>query len=126
MKKIVFLLFVCCFFAGPNFSQNVEVLYFKANLACCHARACNHLENQIKQVVEENFDKNQVKFKTIRLIDRHNAELVEKYNARSQTVIIVNSEDNSIDASQMVLNFRRTRNSAEFEKDFVEAISRLL
>ena len=129
MKKTILMAVAVFLFAGITSAQKVEVLYFKANLACCHARACNNLENQVKQVVESNYENGDVVFKSVRLSDANNAELVQKYNANSQTVVIVSNKKRKqeiVDASEMVRNLRRTRNQADFEKDFTEAINKLL
>jgi hypothetical protein len=73
-------------------AQKAEVLYFKANLACCHARACaTGCSVMCKSILEANFDcKRDRIYKTgaageIRLI----VQLIEKHNARSQTVVLV-------------------------------------
>ena len=42
--------------------KGVEVLYFKAQLSCCQARACNTLENDIKTLIAANFDTSKVTF----------------------------------------------------------------
>ena len=57
MKKLVlFLLVASMAISGTLFGQsnkrNVEVLYFKANLACCKATACNVLEGNIRSIIE--------------------------------------------------------------------------
>lgn len=125
MKTIVLLLFACCFFVGQAFTQQVEVLYFKANLGCCQARACSNLESNVKGVIEDNFDADQVVFKTVWLNNEDNAEIVNKLNARSQSVFIVNS-DEIVDISDIVRDFRRTRNTEDFETGIIETVKKLL
>ncbi len=129
MKKLALVLFALSMMAGQAVAQKVEVMYFKANLACCHARACNHLENQVKAIVEENFQNGEVVFRAVRISDPSNAELVEKYSARSQTVVVVSAnrrKEKVTDATQMVQDFRRTRNKDAFEENFIGAIKAML
>lgn len=129
MKKLFFILLTSILFTGIINAQKVEVLYFKANLPCCHARACNNLESQVKSIIESNYENGEVVFRTIMLSSEENAELVEKHNARSQTVVIVSNKRRSkevVDATEIVRNFSRTRNQAEFEKAISESISKLL
>ena len=59
MKKIPFLLMltfvVMATMASAKEKKNtIEVLYFKANLACCKAKACNTLEGKVKELEEAN------------------------------------------------------------------------
>ncbi len=129
MKKSIVLLFVLSLFIIQSHAQKVEVLFFKANLACCAAKACANLEGQIKSVVEKNFKSAHVAFKTVMLSDSANAELVNQYNAKSQTVVIVQKKKKnaqSKDVSELVKNLTRTKDEATFEKDFVAAIKELL
>lgn len=70
-------------------NKSVEVLYFKAKLCACQARACNALENQVKAIVEESFPDKNIEFKRVWLNDKENAALIEKYNAKPQTVVMV-------------------------------------
>jgi hypothetical protein len=93
MKKII-LLFAVIMLSGMMVSAQsnkgtVEVLYFKANLACCKARACNALEGDIQAIITKNFTDGSVVFRQIKLADTTNKALIDKYNAKSQTVVIV-------------------------------------
>src|SRR5574344_80463 len=72
-------------FAQKN---KVEVLYFKAQLSCCKAASCNKIENEIKDIIKKNFEGKAVGFKQVLLSDQANKALIEKYNAKSQTVIL--------------------------------------
>jgi len=129
MKKSILMLFVLAFFAITSYAQKVEVLYFKAQLACCHARACANLEGQVKDVVEKNFKSSDVVFKAVQVADESNADLVKKYEAKSQTVVAVplkNKKAEAIDVSDIVKNFARSKDEAAFEKDIVAAIKKLL
>jgi len=129
MKKSMVLLFILSFFVFQSYAQKVEVLYFKANLACCAARACANLEGQIKTVVERNFKNTEVVFKTIKIADAENAELVKKYDAKSQTLIIVPLKKKKAtykDVSDLAKTLARSSDEAAFEKDIVAAIKELL
>lgn len=129
MKKSLVFISVLTFFALTTFAQKAEVLYFKANLACCAAKACSNIEGQVKAVVEKNFNANEVVFKSIMIADSANTELVNKYSAKSQTVVVVQTKKKKAlnkDVSDLVKNFSRSRDEAAFEKDFVAAIKELL
>jgi len=129
MKKLVLVLFAFALFAGQSFAQKVEVLYFKADLACCAARACGNLEGQVKAIVEENFKNGDVVFTPVRIADPNNAALIEKYEAKSQTVVIVSTKkkkETVTDATTMVRDFSRNRDQAAFEQSFIGAIKAML
>jgi hypothetical protein len=69
-------------------NKTVEILYFKAQLACCKAKACNALESDLKSIIETAYTDGSVVFVDVKLAEENNKELIEKYNAKSQTVII--------------------------------------
>lgn len=129
MKKIIFLSILSVFVVLTTQAQKVNVLYFKANLACCAAKACANLEGQVKSVIEKNFKVTDVAFKTVMLSDSGNTALVNKYNAKSQTVVIVQTKKKkaqSKDVSEIVKNFTRTKDEAAFEKEIIAAIKEML
>lgn len=129
MKKSISVLFILTFTVLTSFAQKAEVLYFKANLACCAGKACANLEGQVKAVVDKNFKATEVAFKTVMLADSANTALVNKFSAKSQTVVVVQTKKKkalSKDVSELVKNFSRTKDEAAFEKDFVAAIKELL
>ncbi len=121
--KIVFL--AALMLMGLNsIAQKTEVLYFKADLPCCPAKACNSLEADVKSFVESNFNNETAVFKQIPISDEANSELVKKYNARSQTVVIVSKEnDKAIDISDIVKKYSRSKNKVEFEGELVAKIN---
>jgi hypothetical protein len=110
-------------FAQKN---QTEILYFKAQLPCCQATACNNLESVIKAIVEKNFPNGDVVFKQVALADTDNKELIEKYSAKSQTVVIVNTKKKnktSTDVSAIVRAYARSNDKDTFEKELVEKIN---
>jgi len=127
MKKS-FVLILVMMLALAGFSQKgttAVVMYFKADLACCKARACASLENEVKTIVESNFTKGNVVFKEVKISDPENAELVKQYNAQSQTVIIVvqkKKKFNSLEATDLVKTYARSQDKASFETAFVKLI----
>lgn len=125
-KSIVFILVVMLAMAGfAQKSSTCVVMYFKADLACCKARACAALENDVKAIVEKNFTDGNVIFKEIKISDPENAPLVEKYNAQSQTVIIVTGKKKkftSVDATNLVKDYVKSQDKASFETAFVKLI----
>lgn len=88
MKNIL-VIGIMLLFSIAISAQNAEFYYFKANLSCCQARACNSLEDELKTIIETNFPKGNVEFITIKIEDEKNKELVEKYNGKSQTCILI-------------------------------------
>jgi aspartyl/asparaginyl-tRNA synthetase len=107
-------------------AQKAEVLYFKADLACCMARACDALENDVKAFVETNYNGQNVVFREIRISDHNNADLVAKHKARSQTVVVVAKKRNNetvVDISDIVRKYSRTRNKPEFETELLAKIN---
>lgn len=101
-------------------------MYFKAELACCKARACAALENDLKTIVENNFTNGNVVFKEVKLSDPENASLVEQYKAQSQTVIIVVNKKkkfSSVDATNLVKDYVKSQDKAGFETAFVKLIN---
>lgn len=135
MKKsiILFLIALLAIPAGATFGQSnkrsIEVLYFKANLACCKAAACNALQNDVDSVIVKYFQDENIEFKVVKLADEANKELVNRYNAKSQTVIIVNKKkkkEHMIDVSDIVANYSKTRNKAKFEDEMKAKIEEIL
>ncbi len=110
--------------ASPK--KGVEVLYFKAQLSCCQARACNTLENDIKTLIAANFDTSKVTFTEVLLADEKNKALVEKYKAKSQTVVVVNAKKKkTMDVSDLVRTYLRNGDKATFEKELIQKIKNL-
>ena len=123
MKKIILISLVALLaISGTLFAQSnkksVEVLYFKANLACCKAKACNALEGNIKSIIDKNYPNGNVNFKVVKLADEANKEMVDKYKAQSQTVVIVSKKKKkevSVDVSDLVNTYAKDNDQAKFE-----------
>ncbi len=94
MKKLLFTNLILLV-SVIMYSQNAEFYYFKANLSCCQARACNALEGELKSLIETSFPKGDVKFKTIMIADENNKDIINKYQAKSQTCILIVKKRNS-------------------------------
>lgn len=105
----------------------VEVLYFKANLACCKAKSCNVLENDIKAIIVKNYpDSNSVTFKEIKLVDEANKALIEKHKAESQSVIIVKKKkkkETVIDVTDIIKAYIKDQNKLSLELQLVSKIN---
>jgi hypothetical protein len=129
MKKL-FLVLISLIFIGLNsFAQKAEVVYFKANLACCQAKACDALEGIVKEVVEKSFPAEKVSFKEIKIADESSKDLVAKYNAKSQTVVIVSKskkKETSIDVSDIIVGYSKTQNKQDLEKQLVAKINAMI
>ena len=131
MKKInVIMLIAFMAFASTGIAQqnNAEVLFFKAELSCCKARACEQLEKDIKSIVEENFSDNELAFRSVKIADKENKALVNKYNAKSQTVVVAdkNGEEKSIDISDLVSRYQKTKDKEAVKKIIVDKINTIL
>jgi hypothetical protein len=130
MKKSLISLIIIVLSATYIFAQtskgSVEVLYFKANLACCKAKACNALESDIQRIITTNYPTGNVIFKEIRLADEANKSLVEKYTARSQTVILIykgKKKEKYFEVSDIVQNYNMNKDPVVFEKQLKEKIA---
>ena len=124
MKKvsiIIVALFISLAAMAQSSAKKVEVLYFKASLSCCQAKACNNLEIIAKEIIAKNFSTDKVVFKTVIISDSANNELVKKYNAKSQTFIIVKNKK-YIDLSNALAKFARDNDKEAFEKTIVSQI----
>lgn len=87
MKKIILTLSLLMLTTLFLKAQTTKVLYFKADLSCCMAKSCEALQYEISDIVKSNFG-NSVSFEVKKTSDPSNSELISKYNAKSQTVII--------------------------------------
>ncbi len=130
MKKAILLLSVFVCFSSMIFAQSskakVEVLYFKANLACCKAKACNMVESDITGILQKNFADSSVILREIKLADDANKDLVAKYKAQSQTVIIrkvTKKKECSADVSDLVKSYMLDQNKENLEKSLLAKIS---
>jgi hypothetical protein len=106
--------------------KKAEVLYFKANLSCCQAKSCDALEGDVKKVIESKFSGKNVVFKEVKLSDAANAEMVKKFNAKSQTVVIVvnkNGKESISDVSKILKDYNLSKDYAKFEKDLMASIN---
>ena len=125
-KAIILFAFSVATFGLCAQKNNVQVLYFKAKLACCQSRACNTLEADVKAVVDNNFNGKNVSFKQIALADEANKALVEKHNAKSQTVVLVVSKkkkETAVDVSDIVRKYAKSNDKAVFEKELTDKIN---
>ena len=126
MKKTFAILFMTLLLGLSASAQKAEVIYFKADLPCCHARACDGIESDIKAAIESNFKNGEVTFSTVKLSDEANNALVKKHNARSQTVVIVaknRRNETVVDVSDLVRNYSRNRDKAMLENELLAKVS---
>lgn len=129
MKKLSIIIVSLLFAAGAmaqTSSKKVEVLYFKANLSCCQAKTCNNLENVSRDIVAKNFSADEVAFKTVALANEANKSLVNKYKAKSQSLIIVNNKKKKhFNMSNALAKYARDKDKAAFEKELIVKIKQL-
>lgn len=113
---------------AQNNKGKIEVLYFKANLACCKAKACNAIETDIQAIILKNFPDNSVSFKEIKLADTLNNALIKKYSAVSQSVIIVKKKKKkefSTDISYAVKSYIQSQNKEALEAELLSKIAEI-
>jgi len=131
-KTILFLLVAFLTISGTTFGkskENVEVLYFKANLCPCKARTCNALQADVDNVLKSYFAKENIQFKVIQLADEANKELITKYKAESQTVVIIKTKgknETATDLSVIVKDYAMKQNKEKFETELKEKIAESL
>jgi len=135
MKKTILLFMVAllAISAGVTFGQSskksTEVLYFKADLCRCKAGACNALQADVDSVLIKYFQNENIEFKVIKLADQANKDLVTKFNAKSQTVVIVSTKrkkENVIDVSDVVANYSKSKDKVKFETEMKDKINEIL
>ncbi|MBS4012667.1 MAG: hypothetical protein KGZ97_02745 [Bacteroidetes bacterium] len=126
MRKILLAVAIVTISSVASIAQKAEVLYFKANLACCPARACSELEGEVKQIIESNFSADKVTFKAVMISDEQNKDLVEKHNAKSQTVVIVakkKKNETVIDVSDIIRDYNRNKSKEELKTKLIAKIN---
>lgn len=130
MKKLSVIIFIAFMaIASTSFGQKAEVLFFKAELSCCKARACEQLEKDIKSLVEESFSDNELAFRSVKIADKANKALVNKHDAKSQTVVVVankKGKEKSIDISDLVAGYQRSKDKEAAKKEIVDKINTIL
>jgi hypothetical protein len=125
MKKIIISVAVAIICATFAQAQKAEVLFFKAEMSCCAARACNALEADVKDVVSAKYADGSVVFKTIMISDQANADLVQKHNAKNQTVVAVGKSKNE-DLTGIVAGYSRNKNKTVLESGLTEKINKVI
>lgn len=131
MKKylslFILLLLTTFVFAQKN-KNAVEVLYFKANLCGCKARVCTAVGMDIQSIIEKSYTDNSIIFSEVKIADVANKEMVTKYNAKSQTLIIIRKKRKKeffLDVSDLVTKYSRDKNKQAFEDAFKTKITEL-
>lgn len=129
MKKALFISSIIFLFSiAAQAQDNFKIIYFKANLSCCQATACNNLQADIENVVKENFGKN-VTFQVVKIADQNNEELVKTYSAKSQTVVIEKYRKNKLkectDISKAAKQFGYDKNKTVFAQTLKTEIDKL-
>jgi len=112
MKRLSVVFLFSVFLIGAVSAQkntSYEVLYFKADLACCQARACDALQKDIENTLQSVFNEENITFKVVKLADEANNDLVESYDAKSQTLVCIKTKrkkSSSVDLSEIVRHYR--------------------
>ena len=132
MKKPIVLIAIIMLsgmlLSAQSVKNKIEVLYFKANLSCCKSRACNALEAEIQNIISENYPDSSVVLTEIKLVDEANKALIEKYNAKSQTVIIVRKKKKKefyVDVSDIVQSYVQNQNKETLKQEVTAKISEI-
>lgn len=131
MKKITLLLVMSFLVLNFTVAQEkqkkvkAEVLYFKAKLPCCKGRVCNMLQSDVDSVVTKYFADKKVGFRVVYLVLPENKELIEKYKAQSQTVLLIKTKRKKeivTDLTPIVKAYLSNRDKAKFEADMKSKI----
>ena len=64
-------------------------------------------------------------FKTVALTDEANKELVDTYNAKSQTLIILNNKKKFVNLSAALAKYARDNDKTAYEKELIANIKKL-
>lgn len=122
MRNVILLVVALMMFSGTAYSQSsnksIEILYFKAKQCACKAKTCNALEADIKSVIDNNFSDKNIEFKRVWLKDTLNKALIEKFNAKPQTLVMVEKKrkkETITDLTEIVYNYSKNRDKEEFE-----------
>lgn len=134
MKKntLILLLVMVTMTAMTSAQQKngkTEVLFFKANLCACKAKACSALETTVQDIIERNYKDCTVTFREVKLSDTTNNQLISKYKAQSQTLIIVNTKkkkETSVDLSAQLKEYATTKDTIKFERELTAEINELI
>jgi len=125
MKKTFSILMLFLLITTPLLAQKnkktIEVLYFKANLCSCRSRVCTAVGKDIQSVIEELYPDNSVIFSEVKIADKANKELVTKYNAKSQTLILLKEKKRKevfLDISELVQKYSKDKDKQAFEDGF--------
>lgn len=128
-KSILFFLVAFLTISGATFGkskENVEVLYFKAKQCACKTMTCNALEDQVKSAINKEFPDKNIIFKRVWLNEKENDVLIQKYSAKSQTVVLVKmkkEKETVTDLTEIVKDFALKQNKEKFETELKEKIS---
>jgi hypothetical protein len=127
MKNVIVLL-IATLFALVSYAQKAEVLYFKANLPCCQATACDALQKEVQSVISKNFKKSEISLVVVKLADEANKSLIEKHNAKSQTLVLElkNNKKEAVDLSDILRAYLRNNDKKQLETAIVERIKQHL
>lgn len=131
-KTILFFLVAFLTISGATFGkskENVEVLYFKAKQCACKTMTCNAIEDQVKYVIDKEFQDKNIEFKRVWLNEKENDALIQKYSAKPQTVVLVKKKKDKetvTDLTEMVKDFAMKQNKEKFETELKVKISESL
>ena len=128
-KSILFFLVAFLILSGATFGkskENIEVLYFKAKQCACKTMTCNAIEDQVKSVIDKEFQNKNIEFKRVWLNEKENDALIQKYSAKPQTVVLVKmkkEKETVTDLTEIVKDFATKQNKEKFETELKEKIS---
>ncbi len=128
MKKTALILVTFLLFVGTLSAQKGQLLYFKANLPCCQAAACDALQNEVQSIIDKNFKKTEVILKVVSLDAESNNALVDKHKAKSQTLVLVLKDKRKapIDLSDILRAYLRNNDKAQLQTAIVARIKQHL
>jgi hypothetical protein len=84
---------------------------------------------QGKKIVDKSWTDGSVTFRQVKLSDSTNTELVKKYNAQSQTLVLVKTnkkKEVSMDISAILQEYAKTNDAQKFETEFTAKINEFI
>jgi hypothetical protein len=77
-----------------NMNLKLEIIYFHATNRC---PTCNAVENNAKQLLEENFkqqmNNGEISFKSLNFDEKENKSITEKYQVSFSTLLLINHQN---------------------------------
>jgi len=102
------------------------ILLFETNMYSCSNTNIYGFEKEIKDIINDNFKDNEVIFEIINLNNSNFEKLINVYDAKSKTLVILKQYNNQViskDISYLVDKYLNKKiGNTEFERELLEKI----